>query len=354
MKGDFEPTRQREPGREVRRDRRGSGVLTVLVSLLAAVSAVAYVFSCPLPKESPGVTVYVTPGLSMSQVAELLSQNRVIRSPGAFRILSRLAAADSRVQSGEYRFEPGIFAWDVLKSLVQGRVVYYSLTVREGLTIEEIAALVEERSFGDRGKFLEVAKDLSLLPAFVSKDDVKEAKYPLEGYLFPDTYYVRKGMSEKDIVLMMLKRTSQVFSADVLAQIRQMGMTPHEVATLASIVEKEAFVPSERATIAAVYLNRLQIGMKLDADPTVVYAIGERSGYSLKYKDLEIDSPYNTYKNTGLPPGPIGNFGEDSLKAVLHPDKVDYLYFVAKADGTHAFAKTLSEHNRNVAIYQPN
>ena len=333
---------------------RKLGAPGVLILLLAAVSAVAYVYSCPMPKNSPGVTVYVPPGASTAQVADLLYKNGVIRYPLAFRILSRLMSADSKIQSGEYRFEPGIFAWDAMKSLVQGRVVYYSLTVREGLTVEEIASLVEERGFGNRDKFLELAKDASLLPAFVRKEEVAEAKYTLEGYLFPDTYYVRKGMSEKDIIFMMLKRTSQVFSSDVLAEIHKLGMTPHEVATLASIVEKEAYVPSERATIAAVYLNRLEIGMKLDADPTVVYAMGQKAGYSLTYKDLEADSPYNTYKNPGLPPGPIGSFGEASLNAVLHPDKVDYLYFVAKEDGTHAFAKTLSEHNLNVARYQPN
>ena len=354
MSSGFTGAGPRAPGEKVRRVHPGLGVSAVLVVLMAVVSVAAYVFSCPLPKDSPGITVYVAPGMSTGEIADLLHESGIIRYPGAFKVLSRLTARDGKMQSGEYRFEPGIFAWDVLKSLVQGRVVYYSLTVREGLTIEEIASLVEDRSFGNRDKFLELAKDPALLPSFVSRDDARQCRYPLEGYLFPDTYYIRKGMSERDILLMMLKRTSQVFSSDVLAEIRGSGMTPHEVATLASIVEKEAFVSSERATIAAVYLNRLKIGMKLDADPTVVYAIGEKAGYSLTYRDLETDSPYNTYKNAGLPPGPIGNFGQESLRAVLHPDKVEYLYFVAKADGTHAFAKTLAEHNRNVATYQPN
>jgi UPF0755 protein len=331
---------------------RRSGVAIVLTGLFVALSAAAYVYSCPLPKGSPGVTVYVEPGSSTARVADVLYQSGVIRSPLAFRALARVMRADGRIQSGEYRFEPGIFAWDAMRSLVQGRVVYYSLTVTEGLTVEETAEMVQERGFGDRDELLSLAKDRSLRPGFVTGDDLADVRYPLEGYLFPDTYYIRRGMTEKEIVSMMLRRSTQVFSKDVLDKIRAAKMTPHEAATLASIVEKEAYVPEERPSIAAVYLNRLRIGMKLDADPTVVYAIGQKAGYSLLFKDLETESPYNTYTHAGLPPGPIGNFGKASLDAVLNPANVDYLYFVAKKDGSHAFARTLSDHIVNVAKCQ--
>lgn len=327
-------------------------VALVLSGLLVALSLVAYICSCPLPKDSGGATVYVEPGLSTRDVADLLHKEGVIRNPLFFRALARIMGADGGIQSGEYRFEPGIYAWDALRSLVRGRVVYYSLTVCEGLEVEDIASLVEERGFGTKEELIALAADRSLLPDFVQDDDVAHVRYPLEGYLFPDTYYIRKGMTVKEIVSMMLKRSNQVLAKDVRDKIRDLGLTPHEAATLASIVEREAFVPEERPTIAAVYLNRLKISMKLDADPTVVYAMGEKRGYLLLLKDLEFSSPYNTYTNPGLPPGPIGNFGKASLDAVLNPADVDYLYFVARQDGSHAFARTLSEHNDNVAEHQ--
>jgi UPF0755 protein len=322
-----------------------------LLALLTGTLAFAYVMSCPLPKDSTPKVVTVEPGYTTRQVATLLQENGIIRNQVLFRILVRIMGADGKIQSGEFQFEPGIFAWDAVKSLVEGRVIYYTLTVREGLTVEQMADLVEERGFGSAVAFLEIVKDATLLPDYVSTDEVKDTRYPLEGYLFPDTYFVRKGVTERDLVSMMLARTSQVCTRDILESIRQAGLSPHEAFTMASIVEKEARAAEERPKIAAVYLNRLKIGMKLDADPTVMYAVGKNQGPVL-WKDLEADSPYNTYRRVGLPPGPISNFGKASLEAVLNPDSVDFLYFVAKNDGTHAFARTLSEHNANVAQYQ--
>ncbi|MEX0973969.1 MAG: endolytic transglycosylase MltG [Bacillota bacterium] len=330
------------------------GVAIALTLLLVGVATAGYVFSCPLPKGSPNVTVYVEPGASTAKVADLLHQNGVVRNPLAFRALARIMRADGRLQSGEYQFEPGIFAWDAISSLVHGRVLYYSVTVREGLTVEQIATLVEGRGFGAKADILTLCKDSSLLPALVSAADRAGVRYPLEGYLFPDTYYIRRGMTPKEIVQMMVSRFTAVFTAELANKAKSRGISAHDAATLASIVEREAYAPEERAVIAAVYLNRLRIGMKLDADPTVVYAIGKQAGYAPLYKDLEADSPYNTYRNAGLPPGPIGNFGKASLEAVLAPASVDYLYFVAKKDGTHAFARTLSDHNQNVRKYQGN
>jgi len=337
----------RRPRTSVRR----YGVAIVLSLLLVAVVVTGYVFSCPLPKGSPRVTVYVPPGSSTAQVALALHEAGVIRYPLAFRALARLMRADGRLQTGEYQFEPGIYAWDAITSLKTGRVLYYSVTVPERLTVEQVASLVEERGFGKKDEILRLCKDKTLLPVTVS-EPLDTVRHPLEGYLFPDTYYVRRGMTEKEIVDMMLKRFAAVFTKDLLDRAKDAGMSPHEVATLASIVEREAYAPEERPVIAGVYLNRLRIGMKLDADPTVVYAVGKEAGYNLLWKDLEVESPYNTYKNAGLPPGPIGNFGKASLEAVLEPADVQYLYFVAKQDGTHAFARTLSEHNQNVATYQ--
>jgi len=333
---------------------RRFGVALALTALLVATATAWHVFSCPLPKDAPPVTVFVEPGSTTAAVADLLQRNGIIRYPLAFRALARIMGADGRLQSGEYRFEPGVFAWDAITALTRGRVVYYSVTLREGLTVEQIASVIEESGFAKASEILELCKDASLLPVPEPQGGLGKVRYPLEGYLFPDTYYFRKGMTAKEIVQMMTKRFSAVFNEDLVRKAKDAGMTPHEVATLASIVESEAYAPEERPVIAAVYLNRLKIGMKLDADPTVVYGLGKQPGYNLLWRDLESDSPYNTYKQPGLPPGPIGSFGEASLRAVLEPADVGYLYFVAKPDGTHAFARTLTEHNRNVAAYRGN
>ncbi len=338
-------------GHKLRQTIRGIAVGLFLLCCFAAASLFAFWSSCPLPAGSPPVTVLIEPGASTRDIASALYEAGVIRSPFLFRIVSKVLKADGKMQAGEFRFEPGIFVWDAISTLVEGRVVYYTLTVREGICVEEIAALIEERGYGDKARFLEIAKDPELVASLVEPEELAGSIYPVEGYLFPDTYNIPRGMSEEQLISVMLARFSQVFTKELRDKARQMGLSVHQASTLAALVEKEAMVEEERPVIAAVYLNRVKIGMKLDADPTVLYALGRFSG-TLLWKELEIDSPYNTYKYPGLPPGPISNFGKSSLEAVLNPAQVDYFYFVSKNDGTHAFSYTLSEHNRNVALYQ--
>lgn len=321
--------------------------------LVFCFAAVIHLSSCPLPVDSPPVTVVIEPGASSRDIADALHQAGVIRSPFLFRLASKVLKADGKMQAGEFNFEPGLFVWDAISALVEGKVVHYPITIREGLRVEDIAALIEEKGFGKKERFLELAKNPELVAAFAEPEELADTLYPVEGYLFPDTYNVSKGMSEEQLIAMMLARFSQVFTEEVKDKASQMGLTVHQVSTLAALVEKEAMVPEERPVIAAVFLNRIRIGMKLGACPTVLYALG-RSGGTLLLKELDIDSPYNTYMYPGLPPGPISNFGKSSLEAVLNPADVDYLYFVSKNDGTHAFSRTLEEHNRNIALYQGN
>ncbi len=325
----------------------------LLLTIFAGAAAFAYLSSCPLPKDADAITLEIPEGLTTAQVADLLYEKGIIRDRLFFRALTRVLKADGKVQAGLFTFEPGIYAWDTVASLQKGKAIYYTITVREGLRVVDIARLIEERGFGSYDAFLEVASDSSLLPGFVSIERPEEILYPLEGYLFPDTYYVRKGMSEREMAVMMLNRFSQVFNKELIAKAEEAGFSPHEVATLASIVEKEVYAPEERPVVASVFLNRLRISMTLGSCPTVLYAIDKVAG-PLLWAETEVDSPFNTYKVGGLPPGPIANFGKASLEAVLYPEKVDYLYFVSKNDGTHAFARTLAEHNRNVSIYQGN
>lgn len=329
----------------------GLGIAVVVALCVGACAAIFYVSSCPLPANSEPVIVRITPGSSTKDIAELLNKEGLVRNPVWFRIVARLMRADGELKAGEYQIEGGLFVWDIIQDLVEGKVLYHPLTVPEGLCVEEIAEILDTQGIGDKEVFLEIAKNPDLVADFVSLDELEETMYPVEGYLFPDTYLIERDTSEEEIMLMMIKRFSEVFTPELREKAEEQGLSVHNAATLASIVEKEAVVDEERPIIAAVYLNRLRIGMKLDADPTVLYALGKYSG-TLLWKDLEIDSPFNTYIYPGLPPGPICNFGKTSLEAVLNPADVDYLYFVSKNDGTHAFARTFTEHQENVLIYQ--
>jgi UPF0755 protein len=219
-----------------------------------------------------------------------------------------------------------------------GDVLATDVTVPEGYTVWDIA-----------GAFVAANIDsVSLLAAL--KDGVALANRrieapSLEGYLFPDTYRVRWGATAEQVTAMMLARLDEVFDAGLVQRALDVGMTPHEVLTLASIIEAESRMPAERPLVSAVYHNRLQRNMRLEADPTVAYAMGGYKG-RLLYADLEIDSPYNTYRRRGLPPGPICSPGEASIRAALYPDSTaDVLYFVARGDGSHIFSRTLQEHN---------
>ena len=324
-----------------------------VLSCFAGAVLFAFWSSCPLPENSLPVTVIIEPGASTREIADILHKAEVIRNPFLFRMVSKALRADGKMHAGEFCFEESLPVWDVISDLIEGRIVYHTLTVREGVCVEEIATLIEDKGYGDKEKILEIAKDASLVSSFATAEELSGSIYPLEGYLFPDTYNIQKGASEEQLVSMMIDRFCQIFTQELIEKASQMGLSVHQVSTLAALVEKEAVVDEERPIIAAVYLNRLSTGMLLGADPTVLYALGRFNG-TLLWKELEIDSPYNTYKYPGLPPGPISNFGQSSLKAVLAPAAVDYLYFVSKNDGTHAFAYTLSEHNRNIAIYQNN
>ncbi|MBE3518735.1 MAG: endolytic transglycosylase MltG [Firmicutes bacterium] len=327
------------------------GVALSLSVAFALVSLLAFLTASPLPPESSGVLVVIAEGSSTSQIASELHSRGVIKSPFLFRVFARILGVQGQLQAGEYIFEPGMTLFDVMSSIRQGRVIHYRLTIREGLSVEQIATVIEERGFGSREAFLEACKDPELVRKWATPAELEKTRYPVEGYLFPDTYYIRRGLTERDLVVMMITRFSQVVGGLLEKNAGKHGLSPHQLATLASIVEKEAVSPEERPIIARVFLNRLAMGMKLDADPTVLYAVGKTSGVPL-YKDLAFDSPYNTYKYPGLPPGPIAGFGKAALEAVINPASVDYLYFVSKNDGTHAFAQTYEEHLRNVRKYQ--
>jgi UPF0755 protein len=253
----------------------------------------------------------------------------------------------NKLQAGEYAIAAGLRPHEVLSILQQGKVLYRPVVIPEGTELRSIADILATGGWIDRGRFLQLAHD----PAYIRQLGVEADS--LEGYLFPDTYYLSRGqLNEAGIIGMMVGNFQQVF-ADVMENGPQnpINMTPHEIITLASIVEKETGQPQERPMVARVFLNRLDRDMRLQADPTVRYATGKPEG-PLTRSNLQEPSPYNTYLIKGLPPGPICNPGRAAILAVLQPAEGDYLYFVSKNDSTHHFSRTLQEHNRAVARYR--
>jgi len=284
-------------------------------------------------------------GESLSVVAEKLHAGGVISTEGLFAALARVQGLDKKVHSGLYRFDRPLSPLAVLDGMVLGRTVFHKVTIPEGFTVRDITRLLAERGLVKQERFEREVENPETLAQHGLEDK------GVEGYLFPTTYYFRALSTEQEIVRTMLAQFTQMFTPEMMAQARVLGFTPHEIVTLASIIEKESGQASERPLIAAVFHNRLRIGMPLQSDPTVIYGIVDFNG-NLTRRDLRRPTPYNTYTIRALPPGPIANPGSESLQAALAPATVPFLYFVSKNDGSHYFSKSLREHNRAVKKYQ--
>jgi UPF0755 protein len=291
--------------------------------------------------------VEIPPGTALAEIGHRLVEGGVVKDRATFRYAIWATGDARRLQAGEYRFDRPMTAVDVVRKIARGEVYLRPITFREGLTIREMARTYEERGFGTADDFRRAAGHAALIA------DLDPAARDLEGYLFPETYALPRRATAATLVQTMVQRFRK-HVADLQADVTASGRTVREVVTLASIVERETGKGEERPLIAAVYLNRLRIGMGLQCDPTVIYALERAGRYTgnLTRDDLAFDSPYNTYRYAGLPPGPIAAPGRASLDAAVHPASVPYLYFVSRNDGSHVFATTLEEHNRNVQEYQ--
>lgn len=293
--------------------------------------------------------VQVEPGMSAGQSLEHLQREGVLMDASLARSYLIYFMDDPAIQAGEYRFRGPLTAPQVLRILAEGRVLTHTITLVEGLTLEETADQLARAGYGRREALL----DLMRSPELVA--DLDPEAPDLEGYLFPETYAFARNVDERTIVQTLVKTFRERFEKEVRPRLdRNPGQTVRQLLTLASIVEKEARVATERPLIAAVYQNRIDRGIGLAADPTVIYAlkrIGRWNG-NIRRDDLRMDSPYNTYRYAGLPPGPICSPGLASLVAASEPADVPYLYFVSRNDGTHVFSETLAEHNRNVEQWQ--
>jgi UPF0755 protein len=237
---------------------------------------------------------------------------------------------------------------EVIDKIARGDVYTRRITFPEGLTIREMARIYEDQQFGKAAAFVEAARDVTAIR------DIDPVATDLEGYLFPETYSLPRDTTAAKLVAMMVARFRRLFTPEMQQAAQALDLTPRQAVTLASLVEKETALASERPIVAAVYLNRLKIGMGMQADPTVIYALQRAGRYdgNIRRDDLQFDSPYNTYRYPGLPPGPIASPGLASLQASVAPASVDFLYFVSRNDGSHVFARTLAEHNDNVHQYQ--
>jgi UPF0755 protein len=294
------------------------------------------------------VFVSIPQGSSVSAIGNRLVAAGVLPDPWTFRLAARFTGADRRLQAGEYRFAGESTPLVVIERLAAGDVHSRGLTFPEGLTVAEMAETFARSGLGTAKEFVAAASDPALLA------DRGAGLRSLEGYLFPDTYPTPRTAGADDVVRAMLARFDHVFTRELRALATERGFSVHEAVTLASLVEKETARADERPVIAAVYLNRLKTGMPLQCDPTVVYALmlARRWDGNIRKADLQTNSPYNTYRFRGLPPGPIASPGRASIEAAVKPADVPYLYFVSRNDGSHVFATTLAEHNRNVRQWQ--
>jgi UPF0755 protein len=293
--------------------------------------------------DSEKIFVEIPPGSSSSKIAGILKENKLIKSKIIFQFLSKKAGADGKMKAGNYSLSPAMSTEDIINILIKGDTINNSvkITIPEGFELDQIIARLEKHGLIDKGKFIQIANYQDFDYPFLK--DVPKGENRLEGYLFPDTYLIPQNAKEEDIIIKMLDRFQEIFKEEYYERAKELNMSVHEIVVLASIIEREAKLDEERPVISSVFHNRIQKGMPLQSCATVQYILGERKAV-LSTKDTQIDSPYNTYKYSGLPPNPIASPGESSIRAALYPEETDYLYFVANKEGNHIFSRTFQEH----------
>lgn len=321
----------------------------LLVSMIAAILAGAWMqwqrwHVDPLPLDETSL-VEVRPGTSLSRLANRLADDGVIEHAWDLKLLARLDGTAARVQAGEYRIKRGMTLADLLQMMVRGDVVLYSLTIIEGMTFKQLKAAVDAR--GALEHELSEADGAAVMAAIG-----REGGHP-EGRFLPETYNFPRGMSDTEFYRRAADALDTVLAAEWENRAPDLPYDEsYEALIMASIIEKETAIPDEREEIAGVFVRRLQRGMRLQTDPTVIYGLGDSYTGDIRYRDLRTDTPYNTYTRGGLPPTPIAMPGEASIAAALNPAEGDALYFVATEGGRHHFSATLEEHNRMVRKYQ--
>jgi UPF0755 protein len=319
--------------------------LLVLAAVLSLLLEGWWILSVPDTLRSSSRVVEIPAHKGVMEVAEILDDAGVIRSRVGFVLLAVARGSFRSLKAGEYQIPQGTNTVRVLERLEGGQVLQHFVVVQEGSTLAELAKQLETERLSPVGDIMRVARDAVFLRTLDIQAD------SVEGYLFPDTYQFVKGMTAEEILARMVARMREKISPEILAEARERDLTLHQMLTLASIIEKEAVESSEMPLISAVFWNRIRRYMPLQADPTVQYAVG-KDRRRLTREDLQVDSPYNTYRRQGLPPGPIANPGRAAIQAAVRPAHVNYIYFVAMDDRHHQFSTNLADHNAAVARYR--
>lgn len=318
--------------------------LVVVLVLLAGGAGVAYYFQQLRPPGGSGEMVYlVRKGDTLYNISRQLGAKNILLNPDAFRLMARLKGQQDELKTGFYRLSAEMTASQILDKLVTGKSEKIPYTIPEGYRIDQAAKKLDDYQLSSK-KYIDLARspDTQLLDDFSFLKETSGAK-SLEGYLYPDTYHLEG--SERELIYAQLNQFERAVLPMWESRPASHKLSFDKTIKLASIVELEGLLNRELPIIAGVFLKRMEIGMKLESDPTTEYALGWHQGAKgLSLQDIKIDSPYNTYRYPGLPPTPIGNPSAEAIKAVLYPNRTEYLYFVAKGDGTHAFSKTYSEH----------
>lgn len=338
-------------------------VITLLVLIIGGgmlVGGFLYIRSAlqPVdPESDEEIVVEIPMGSGVSKIASILEENKVIKDDLVFKYYVRFKN-ETGFQAGTYQFTPSMTLDEIISILKTGKVhedAALVITIPEGIWLKDIAKIIADHLEIPQDEVFQTLNDpdfiaemMEMFPDLLTEEILQEnIKYPLEGYLFPATYsYTEEKPSIKEIVIPMLEKTQEVIGK-YRSDLNAREMTVHELLTLASLIEEEAVTEEDRRMISSVFYNRMEIGMPLQTDPTVIYAMGEHRE-RLYYKDYEIDDPYNTYKISNLPPGPIANPGEISIEAALYPASTDYLFFLATREGEVLFSETLEEHNQKI------
>jgi UPF0755 protein len=321
-------------------------LLLALISALSWLALDLYRFGrTSAGMEERPVLFEIAPGERFKQVTERLYQSGIISDARRFKILAYIKKADTQFKAGEYRLTAAMTPLEVIHHLVHGRIVIRSLTIPEGYSLVQIAAEFERAGLTDTAHFI----DLATRPETPKAFDLEAQT--LEGYLFPDTYYFSRNDSAETVIARMVQRFKEQLPPGWRERAAELGLSLHQLVTLASIIEKETGAPAERPLVASVFHNRLKNNMRMDSDPTVIYGLPEFDG-NLTRRHLTTPTPYNTYVIKGLPPGPIANPGREAIEAALYPAQTDFLFFVARKDRTHQFSTNLQDHNQAVREHQ--
>jgi UPF0755 protein len=313
--------------------------------LLLCLLYLAVQFFIPLPIGNKSLEIRIPKGSTFRQAADIFAEEKVLRNKTLFLVIGRLTGIDRKIRAGYYSLYGSMNLLDLLRVLRKGQIIEYEVTVVEGDSLREIAEKLSEKNIVSREDLLELSTDKDLLASF----NINAPSF--EGYLYPETYKIPKGMDPQEAVGMMINKMRDNYSDKLKARAEEIGRSENEILTLASIIEKEAVTDEERPLISAVYHNRLKIKMRLQADPTSIYGV-KSSREKITFNDLQRKTPYNTYVIRGLPPGPIASPGIKSITAALYPEKAPYIYFVSNNDGTHHFSVSAAEHLAAVKEYR--